>query len=64
MHATYEAATAGMPSSLTSIHFNTVMLGGGYSFVARKIEGESERGWARRDDHVDWDSVLASNAVP
>lgn len=55
----YEAATAGMPDSLTSTHFQTLYLGGAYLFSAYSIKGRSDRGWARRNDHLDWDARLA-----
>lgn len=56
--ASYEAATSGMPDSLTSTHFQALYLGGAYVFSVRTINGSSDRGWARREDHLDWDARL------
>lgn len=56
--ASYDAATSGMPDSLTSTHFQTLYLGGAYLFSAYAIKGGSDRAWARRDDHLDWDAQL------
>lgn len=56
----YESATAGMPTSLTSHHFQALYLGGAYAFARYAIKGDSHRDWARREDHLDWDARLAS----
>ena len=56
--ASYEAATSGMPDKLTSTHFQTLYLGGAYLFSAYSINGSSDRQWARRDDHLNWQARL------
>ncbi len=61
-HPSYEAATAGIPTQLSSVHYNAVFLGGGYSFRPVRIKGDSHRGWARRDDHIDWSARLSASS--
>lgn len=61
-YPTYEAASARFPGKLTSIHFQALYLGGGYSFRAVRIDGDSQRDWARQDDHIDWAARLGTAA--
>ena len=61
--ASYEAATAEMPDKLTSVHMNTLYLGGAYLFTTRTYRGDSNRTWARQEGHLDWEDRLAASAL-
>lgn len=57
-YSTYEAAISRFPAQLTSVHFQMLYLGGGYSFRSLLITDDSHRDWARGDEHIDWDGRL------
>lgn len=66
VYPSYEAATASLPDVLTSVHVNTLYLGGAYLFSTRTYRGQSQRGWVREEGHLDWEARLdgARGEVP
>ncbi|MCH9680672.1 MAG: hypothetical protein K0V04_04490 [Deltaproteobacteria bacterium] len=59
----YESATAQLPHSLRSVYLNAAMLGGGYALRISTVSGNSELGWARESDHLDWEAQLGGSTT-
>ncbi len=61
-HDDFDSATAQLPHALRSVYINTAMLGGGYALRVSTVSGNAELGWAREEDHVDWEQRMGTEA--